>query len=257
MFIEISKSLCYSSKTMEEQITLGNWTAQKFDELLRESAKIASVGLRIEFLSKQFLNTPYKKSTLIGDIDTPEIFVINLGGIDCFTFLDYIEAMSISISFSEFTENLKKIRYKSGEISYKKRHHFFTDWAEFNSSLVNDISVSISNGKNKLITKKLNEKNDGTQFLTGIPCINREIVYVPSMAIDDFVMDKLNTGDYIGVYSETEGLDVSHVGIIVMNKNTVSFRHASSKHQRVVDEDFIDYITDKPGIIALRPIQKE
>ena len=242
---------------MEEQIDFGNWTAQTFDELLKESAKIASAGERIEFLSKQFLNTPYKKSTLIGDIDTPEIFVINLGGIDCFTFLDYIEAMSISISFSEFTENLKKVRYKSGEISYKKRHHFFTDWAEFNSSLVNDISVSISNGKNKLITKKLNEKNDGTQFLTGIPCINREIVYVPSMAIDDFVMDKLNTGDYIGVYSETRGLDVSHVGIIVIKKNAVSFRHASSKHQRVVDEDFIEYITDKPGIIALRPIQKE
>jgi len=257
MFIEITKSLCYSSKTMEEQIDLGNWTGQKLDELLKESAKIASAGERIEFLSKQFLDTPYKKSTLIGDINTPEIFVINLGGIDCFTFLDYIEAMRISISFSEFKGNLKKVRYKSGEISYKERNHFFTDWAEFNSNLVNDISVSISNGKNKLITKKLNEKNDGTQFLKGIPCINHEIVYVPSMAIDDFVMDKLNTGDYIGVYSETEGLDVSHVGIIVIKKNTVSFRHASSKYQRVVDEDFIEYITDKPGIIALRPIQKE
>jgi hypothetical protein len=242
---------------MEEQINLGNWTAQTFDELLRESAKIASTGSRIEFLSKQFLNTPYKKSTLIGDIDTPEIFVINLGGIDCFTFLDYIEAMRISISFSEFTDNLKKVRYKLGEISYKKRNHFFTDWAEFNSSLVTDISVSISNGKNELITKKLNEKNDGTQFLPGISLSKREIVYVPSLEMDDFVMGKLNTGDYIGVYSETQGLDVSHVGIIVIKKNTVSFRHASSKHQGVIDEDFIDYITDKPGIIALRPIQKE
>ena len=242
---------------MEEKIDFGNWTAQTFDELLRESAKISSVGSRIEFLSKQFINTPYKKSTLIGDIDNPEIFVINLGGIDCFTFLDYIEAMRISISHFEFTDNLKKVRYKSGKISYEERHHFFTDLAEFNASLVNDISVSISNGKNKLITKKLNEKNDGTQFLTGIPCIDRKIIYVPSMAIDDLVMDKLNTGDYIGIYSETQGLDVSHVGIIVIKKNTVYFRHASSKHQRVVDEDFIDYITDKPGIIALRPIQKE
>lgn len=242
---------------MEEQINLGNWTAQIFDELLRKSAKLASVGARIEFLSRQFLDTPYKESTLIGDIDTPEIFVINLGGIDCFTFLDYIEAMRISISFSEFADNLKKVRYKSGKISYKERHHFFTDWSEFNSSLVNDISVSISNRKNESITKKLNKKNNGTQFLSGIPFIDREIVYVPSMAIDDFVMDKLNTGDYIGIYSETQGLDVSHVGIIVMKNNKVYFRHASSKHQRVVDEDFIDYITDKPGIIALRPIQKE
>ncbi len=242
---------------MEEQINLGNWTEQKFDKILKESTKIASVGARIEFLSRQFLDTPYEKSTLIGDIDTPEIFVINLGGIDCFTFLDYIEAMSISISFSEFTDNLKKVRYKSGEISYKRRNHFFTDWAEFNSSLVNDISVSISNGKNESIIINLNKKNDGTRFLAGIPCSEREIVYIPSIAIDNFVVDKLNTGDYIGVYSETQGLDVSHVGIIVMKKNTVTFRHASSKHQRVVDEDFIEYITDKPGIIALRPIQKE
>ncbi len=242
---------------MEEQINLGNWTGQEFDELLRESAKIASVGKRIEFLSRQFLDIPYKKSTLIGDIDTPEIFVINLGSIDCFTFLDYIEAMRISISLSEFKDNLKRVRYKSGEIAYKKRNHFFTDWAEFNSSLVKDISGSISYGKNELITEKLNEKNDRTQFLTGIPCSNREIVYVPSVAIDHLVIDKLNTGDYIGVYSETQGLDVSHVGIIVMNKNKVSFRHASSKYKRVVDEDFIDYMTDKPGIIALRPVQGE
>ncbi len=84
---------------MKEQILLGKWSEEKLNDLLREASSINGPGKRIDFLSGQFLDTKYQESTLIGNADTAEVFVINLEGFDCFTFLDYIEAMRRSVSF--------------------------------------------------------------------------------------------------------------------------------------------------------------
>ena len=48
------------------------------------------------------------------------------------------------------------------------------------------------------------------------------------------------------------GLDVSHVGFLLWDKEGKAiFRHASSKskYMKVIDEDFLEYIKNKPGII--------
>ncbi len=236
-------------------IMLGKWTQNKLDRLLSESSKIKAVGSRIDFISRQFLNTEYKEPTLTGNITTPEVVVINLEGVDCFTFIDYVEAMRLSASFPEFRENLKKVRYRTGRVSFESRNHFFTDWREHNSELVNDVTRQIGGQKTMGISKILNKREDGTYFLSGILPKQREIQYIPSNVIDDSVTDKLMTGDYAGIYSEREGLDVSHVGIIIKDKDSIFLRHASSekKHEKVIDQDFKEYISDKPGLIVLRP----
>jgi hypothetical protein len=237
---------------MREQIILGKWTENRVDKLLKESSAISDISRRIDFLSGKFLGVEYRESTLIGDMDTPEMFVINLAGVDCFTFLDYIAAMHISGSFAEFKENLRNIRYQSGKVAYENRNHFFTEWLQSNQELVGDATEHVSAGKSMQTKKILNQKDDETYFLPGIPCRERKIVYIPSGDVDNAVIEKLKTGDYIGIYSEKAGLDVSHVGIIIKNKNDVFFRHASIKSMKVVDEDFQKYISDKPGIIVLR-----
>ncbi len=240
---------------MREQIILGKWTEEKIDHLLIESSKISDPGKRIDFISKHFLDTRYKESTLIGDIKTPEVFVINLEDVDCFTFLDYVEAMRISRFFVEFKKNLKRTRYQSGRIAFKYRNHFFTDWMEFNKDLIEDITVDTGIGKSKKVKKRLNEKDNGRYFLPGIPCREREIVYIPSEVIKDAINEKLQTGYYVGIYSEKTGLDVSHVGIIIKEGDTVNLRHASSvkNNRKVIDENFKKYILNKPGFIVLRP----
>ncbi len=240
---------------MKEQINLGKWTEEGLGLLLKEASAISGAGERIAFLSRHFLKTVYKESTLIGDANSPEVYVINLEAVDCFTFLDYIEAMRLSDSFIGFRENLKKVRYQSGMIAYKNRNHFFTDWREFNGAMVEDVTEKISYGNSQKVVKRLNRKDDGAYFLSGIPVIEREFAYVHSDAIDDEVIDNLNTGDYVGMYSKTEGLDVSHTGIIIREQDRVKLRHASSlqKHRRVMDEDLRKYIKGKPGIIVLRP----
>jgi hypothetical protein len=235
-------------------ILLGKFSQEELDHVIRKSSNFKDVGKRIDFLSRQFLGLDYVESTLIGDINTPEVFVINMEGVDCFTFIDYIEAMRLSDSFSEFKNNLKKIRYRSGRVAFKNRNHFFTDWIESNSDFVNDVADKIGDKKFIRMIKTLNEKEDGTYFLPGIKPFQREIRYIPSDAINKSVLNKLRTGDYIGIYSEIKGLDVSHVGIIIKNGEKVLLRHASSaaKKRKVVDEDFMQYIADKPGITVLR-----
>jgi hypothetical protein len=235
-----------------EHITLGRFSEKQMNHLLQEAPAISDISARIDFLSQQFLDIPYKEATLTGDVNTNEVFVVNLEEIDCFTFLDYVEALRASKSFSEFKENLVKVRYQSGEIAFEKRNHFFTDWKEFNSEYIEDVTEGIAEGKSRKITKKLNEKDNGSHFLPGVPCREREITYIPSSVIDERISGKLQTGDYAGIYSDIKGLDVSHVGILIRKNDAVFIRHASSRHGKVLDEDFQTYVSDKPGIIVLR-----
>ena len=200
---------------MKEEIILGEWTEDGLDRLLEEASTIGDPGERVDLLSRQFLKTPYKDSTLIGDIDTKEVFVVNLAAFDCFTFIDCIEAMRRSRSSSSFKENLKNLRYRSGEVAFKNRNHFFTDWKAFNTDLVVDVTEGIGEERCKRISKRLNEKKDGAPLLPGIDSRLHEVAYIPSICVDDLVVEKLKTGDYVGIYSEEEGLDVSHVGIVI------------------------------------------
>jgi len=240
---------------MREKINLGKWTEGRIDELLDKASSIDRPGERVAYLSENFLGISYEESTLIGSEDVPEAFVINLGHVDCLTFIEYIEAMCISKSFSDFKENLKRVRYRSGSLSFANRNHFFTDWKAFNSECVVDVTKLIGGEKCKEVSKRLNERHDGTFFVQGVSGRLREVVYLQSIHVDDAVISKLRTGDYIGIYSKEDGLDVSHVGIFINKQSDSYLRHASSvkKYRKVIDEDFRYYLEAKAGIIVLRP----
>ena len=241
--------------TEKMQTHLGKWTIEELDLLLRNSSLIRDVGERIGFLSKQFLGVAYQESTLVGGPHTPEILVLNLAGVDCFTLIDYVEAMRLSGSFSEFIESLRRVRYRRGEVSFEMRNHFFTDWVEYNAGTIGDVTAVIGGPKAITVRKRLNLRRDGTPIVQGIPPKEREIHYIPVNALDDLTLGRLKTGDYAGIYSDDDGLDVSHVGIIIRTEDGIFLRHASSRmsHRKVIDEEFNDYIAEKQGLVVLRP----
>ncbi len=238
-------------------IRLGKWTEAGLNQIMSDSANTESSGEQIDFISEKFLDTPYLASTLTGDINTPEVFTINLEGMDCFTYIDYVEAMKLSRSFPEFESNLKRIRYKDGEIAFQNRNHFFSDWAVYNNGEIVDVTSEIGGEKTKAVSKNLNQKKDGTYYLPGIPVTGRIIYYIPSAYIDKNVMDRMKTGDYVGIYTDIDGLDVSHTGIIIKKGDDVFLRHASSRkgNEKVVDEELSGYIQNKPGLVIYRPVK--
>jgi hypothetical protein len=242
----------------KEHIVPGRFTPDVLDSLLAEAFAIGDAGQRIAFLSNTFLGAEYHESTLIGGDHSPEVFVINLQGVDCLTFIEYIESMRLSKSFSEFRTNLRRVRYESGVVSFSKRNHFFTDWIENNADFIRDVTGELAARAIKRVRKTLNVQDDGSFLLPGIQPVDREIYYIPSHEIDDSALNSLKTGDYIGICSNVHGLDVSHVGIAIRYGETVFLRHASSQeeYRRVIDQDLKEYILNKPGIIVLRPEEK-
>ncbi len=241
---------------MRTKIVLGKWSRKRIDEMLAEASKVDDVGERIAFLSRHFLDTPYGESTLAGGPGTPEELVVNLAALDCFTFIDYVEAMRMTSSFEEFLEALTRIRYRDGVVSYAGRNHFLTDWKEHNGLFVRDVTGLIGRSRARKTLKTLNVRSDGSPFLEGIPARVRSVEYIPSPMIDGDMLGELHTGDYAGIYTDIDGLDVSHVGIIIKEKRWVYLRHASSAtaSRRVVDQLFGDYIREKPGVVVLRPL---
>ncbi|MGH7885080.1 MAG: N-acetylmuramoyl-L-alanine amidase-like domain-containing protein, partial [Thermodesulfobacteriota bacterium] len=95
-----------NSNSQKESIVWGKWSEDKINKLLWESNKINPIEKRIDFISAQFLGTKYLENTLIGNHNTGEILTINLDGMDCFTFLDYVEALTLSENFMDFKANL-------------------------------------------------------------------------------------------------------------------------------------------------------
>jgi hypothetical protein len=236
-------------------VDLGGWTEAELEKTMSEAFLIEDAGSRIAFLSGFFLGLKYRESTLIGDNNTAEVFVINLSEVDCFTFIDYIEAMRLSDSFKRFLENLRKVRYRDSIVDYVNRKHFFTDWAEYEPAFVEDVTTQLGGGRDKNTVKMLNLKEDGTLYLPGIRPYHRSVNFIPSENIDDSVLQALKTGDYTGIYSSKQGLDVSHVGIIIKDEDSIVLRHASSdrRYRKVIDQDLKEYIEEKPGLIILRP----
>ena len=238
-----------------EIINTGKWTIHELDARLAQASKLKDTSESIDFISRQFLGVPYQEKALVGGMQTPEVFTINLAGVDCFTFLDYVEAMRRSKSFDSFKENLKKIRYQLGIVDYQHRNHFFTDWIEFNADLVADVTEQIGADKTRKVIKILNGEAGAKQLLPGVARRKREISYIPSEALTDAIVKKLTTGDYVGIYTNRPDLDASHVGIAIWSGNKLLIRHASSNalHRKVINEDFMKYVSSKPGVIILRP----
>ncbi|WP_354186734.1 DUF1460 domain-containing protein [Bartonella japonica] len=240
------------------KVNLDPYTVNKLNTLLEKRSKADhnERGKMIDLLSKDFLETPYQANMLHGSENTPEELIIDFRGLDCFTYLDYVAALSQSTSQTEFINNVIRTRYVDGNVSFLNRKHFFTDWAYREYKIATDITAQIS--PNAVNTEKyLNKKADGGNYLPGLPVVKRNITYIPSKFINEEVINHLQTGDFIGIYTKLAGLDVTHVGFFIMTENGPMFRNASSRkeNEKVVDSPFMDYIAKTPGIIVLRALQ--
>ncbi len=234
---------------------LGHWNQIEIENLQRETRDIIEPGEKIAFISAAFLVTPYLADTLIGSADITEIFVLRLDGMDCFTFLDYVEALRRSNNFAGFQEALRHIRYRYGRVTFLDRNHFFSAWGNALFAPLRDVTSQVGGRGVLWVEKQLNQKTDGTLYLPGYPARRQVIAFIPPEVIDESVLARLQNGDYVGIYSPYPGLDVSHTGIVVKNGEKTFLRHASSRfwRKKVIDEELLPYLGRKKGLIVYRP----
>ncbi len=202
-------------------------------------------------ISDFFLNTPYKKNSISLEAEKKRQITVDFEGVDCMTFLEYLEAFRLSPDFHSFITNLTMIRYFESNINFLNRRHFFSQWDTI--STVENITQKIADYLCERKIKILNKKDQEKKWIESLPIMTREITYIPSSEIAK-IIDKLKSVYYCGFFTSQQGLDVSHVGLLINRGKKIILRHASSLKGKVVDEDFIKYVRKRRGVIIYKPL---
>ena len=250
----------------------------KFQLAIDEELKSKPINEIIVEIGKSFSGTDYETHTL--EKDGEEKLVINLTGLDCFTFLENALALSRCIkkgdtSFEDYKNELTLIRYRDGLIDqYPSRLHYFTDWIYNNQEkgVVEDITRQLGGERLNLNLNFMSEHPDYymqlkenhyyIQIIKKLEeAINhRDYFFIPQEKIAG-IENKIENGDLLAFTSTIEGLDVNHVGIAVrMDDERIHVLHAPNVGYKV-------QITNKPlpeyvmgikkdsGIIVARVLQ--
>lgn len=208
-------------------------------------------------IAKSFLNRPYKAHTLEGN--TPEKLVVNLREFDCSSFVESCIAMGLTyrkndISYEKYESYLKRLRYyNKGKIKgYESRIHYFSDWLHTheNDGLMEDITPSLGGIEWKKNINFMSTHWNKYPFPTNTGLQEKmqkieermneqNYTFVPKSKIKSIENQLLN-GDIIGITTDIQGLDITHVGFAIrLQDKRVYLLHASSDFKRVM-------VTEKP-----------
>lgn len=223
-----------------------------------------------------FLETPYVASTL--ETDGDERLVINLREMDCTTFAENCLALTKTIQstkpgLEQFTHELAKIRYRDSKINgYTSRLHYTTDWIFDNQqkNLLKDVSKEIAEIPYVKTINFMSTHPDSYRHLKNNAMLvaemahieknitQRQYYYIPKEKLAEVESD-LNDGDIAGLTTSINGLDVSHMGILIRKDKRIHLLHASTSAKKVVLsretlEEYLKNSKSVTGIIVARPL---
>ena len=224
-----------------------------------------------------FLDKPYVASTLEFE---PEGLVVNLRELDCTTFVETVLALSRAVkirqnpTFEDFCGQLQNIRYRRGTISdYTSRIHYFSDWIYENETRehVKDVTKEIGGEPYKIRVNYMSTHPNSYKQLKSNPELIKTIQKQESRISGRTVYSnipvsgigacekKMKDGDIVCFVTDIEGLDISHIGFIHLNKGQLTFIHASSTAKKVIinPQDLSAYMGKNKrniGVMMVRPI---
>ncbi len=168
------------------------------------------VAVRVDSISRQFLGRPYVTNPLIGSADTPEVFIAGIdgirGGFDCVTYVETVIARSYARNSKDYASFLRRIRYESGRVDWKRRNHYMTNWIRNNAraGLVQQLNFGTASISKQ---RQLN-------MVPGLPPQKQRFSCVPKRRLGK-VACNIQSGDLIFFASTRPHLDVYHCGIVI------------------------------------------
>lgn len=229
----------------------------------------------VALIAKEFIGTPYVAGTLEG---SPEMLTVNLDELDCTTFIDIVAALALTIeerrsSWQDFLHNLEQMRYRQGRVDgYGSRLHYISDWIVSNNhrGYIQEMTDRLPNSHYQVKTLDYMSRHreaypalkDSAEYerikSAEVGYRSHRFPYIKSSSL----MGKngtanLKEGDIVALTTKTPGLDVNHMGIIVMEKDGPHLLHASSKAGKVVIDklNLSDYLRKAHQITGLRVIR--
>ena len=208
---------------------------RRIARLIGEASHMPSVAQRIDFISKALIGSPYRGYTLIGGPWRRERFVVRDDVFDCVTFCETVLAAALAPDASQFESKLRFIRYKEGEIDWKARNHYFSEWCANN--VANDVCKPLALPGTETVDKRLS-------FMGGLPARRVTMTALPRQALIDNRM-LLASGDIVGFLSKRPGLDYFHTGfVVVADDGGLWLRHAARSRGRVLDQPLMRFLAD-------------
>lgn len=216
---------------------------------------------------------PYLERTL--EVEGPERLIIRLDGYDCFTFVETLLAMAITLDRSwnmeNFGKTLQSIRYRQGKLEdYTSRLHYTCDWAFDNLQKgylepVTQLIGGVPYQKNihfmtqhRTAYRQLGEDALFEKMAPIEEAINgREHFYIPEEKLEALEAG-IQPGDILAITTQIKGLDVSHVGVARNINGRLHMLHASSVNKQVETTKIplADYLLKnkrQTGIMVFRP----
>jgi hypothetical protein len=197
-----------------------------------------------------FLGTPYVTGIL--ETKTAEHLIANLREYDCVTFVENVVALAKVIrsqqeSFETFRKLLQRIRYRQGRLQgYCSRLHYFSDWIHDNQrkGIVRDVTEEIGGEPFKKTLTFMTTHPDlypplkyaaNLRRMQSLERVisKRSLFFIPKKALRR-LEDRIRDGDLVAITTNSEGLDVQHVGFAVRVKDRIHLLHASSVRGRVI-----------------------
>jgi len=247
------------------------------EEILNRYSSKSTLPLSalITEIGQSFLGTTYVAATLENGLE--EKLVINLRELDCTTFVEYCLALARTLKsgktdFESFASELERIRYRDGiRNQYLSRLHYFSEWIH-NNHLKNIVDES-PNQKGVKLVKPINFMS---AHADKYPVLKAHPELIPSMFDQEKqlsatpfyffpesdpqkLVENLKHGDIIGLTTSIAGLDITHVGFILMKNGQFLLLHASQTEGKVAISDspvtdFIKPESKNSGIVIARPI---
>lgn len=229
----------------------------RLTRLLDDAAaqSFANPEARVAYFGRTFIGTPYVAHTLECD---EEILTVDLDELDCTTFVETAMALAYTMgetrrSWRDYVYNLRRLRYRNGEVNgYPSRLHYICDWAVDN----------IHRGNFKDATRDFPRSNDMARTIDFMSS-NRDkyaaladsanyarirsiesgyrlhrFPYIKTVDLSHKEMQKaFHDGDVVALVSALKNIDVTHMGIVILQDGIPYLLHASSKDGKVEISD--------------------
>ncbi|MBO6252001.1 MAG: DUF1460 domain-containing protein [Muribaculaceae bacterium] len=228
----------------------------------------------VSYYAHRLLGTPYVAHTLEGD---SEMLTINIDELDCTTFVETLYALTRTTlngrySWRDYAHHLEDLRYRNGVLGdYSSRLHYISEWIVNNRSRGNLMEVTGDLPHADYQVKTINfmsTHKDSYQSLKSDSAMvekikgyeigyrNHRTPYVKKTWFGDKKLKAaLKSGDFIGLVTKIEGLDISHLGIIEKDeKGEIYLLDASMSGGRVMLEpkNMLQMFRNSKTVIGIR-----
>lgn len=249
----------------------------RISHILLEASSLSdqSANKVMVHIGEMFTDTQYSAGTLEG---SPEMLTVNLDEMDCTTFIETVTAMTLTViegrnSWQDFLYNLEQLRYRQGRIDgYASRLHYISDWIVDNTHRGNLSEVT---DRIPGVAYQVKTLDYMTRHRDAYPAMSDDEVFEKikscevgyrshrfpylksSTLMSKNASSQLKSGDIIAFTTKTEGLDVSHIGIVVIVDGTPRLLHASSKNGKVTIDPMTlaEYLRKNHNITGARLIR--